>query len=98
MLACFVLKNKLNKCIVVLKKKKSRLDWKLEQRVFFFFFLVLGGWGGGGIDKVKKIIYLFLSLVGVTTKVNERQLLLFKTKINSLTNRLVRERKKEYNN
>ena len=70
------------------KKKKSRLDWKLEQRVFFFFFfLVLGG-----IDKVKKIIYLFLSLVGVTTKVNERQLLLFKTKINSLTKKRKKER------
>ena len=45
LLACFVLKNKLNKCIVVLKKKKSRLDWKLEQRVFFFFF----GFRVGGV-------------------------------------------------
>ena len=70
------------------KKKKSRLDWKLEQRVFFFFFFGFRG----GIDKVKKIIYLFLSLVGVTTKVNERQLLLFKTKINSLTKKRKKER------
>ena len=68
----------------------------LSKEYFLFFFGFRGV--GGCIDKVKKIIYLFLSLVGVTTKVNERQLLLFKTKINSLTNRLVRERKKEYNN